>query len=163
MASRSDFNISEWETISRAPTTACLAVLAAQPGGTIEEAHAFFDAWRAASKQLFADNQLVLTIIRERDAHGQEMRFRAADSEWFSGLPAADALAEAERVCRDAASLLQAKDAAQDLDAFRQFIVYLMQQVASASRTGGLLGFGGVSITDSEQHAIDAVSAALQP
>lgn len=161
MASRDDFSAPEWDTISRAPATASLAVLAAQPGGTIKETEAFFDTWRAASTQPFADNQLVLTLIRERDALGQEMRFFAADSEWFSNVSSADALAAAEKACRDAASLLHAKDATQDLDAFHQFIVYLMQYVASASKSGGERRVSETNITGSEQRAMDAISAAL--
>jgi hypothetical protein len=161
MTSRDDFSTSEWNMISRAPATACLAVLAAQPDGTINEAQAFFDAWEVASSQPFSDNQLVLTIIRERDAQGQELHFLAADSEWFSSVSAADALTAAETTCRDVASLLRAKGAAQDIDPLRQFIVYLMQRVASASKTGGVLGIGATSVTDSEKRAMDAISASL--
>lgn len=88
MATRNSFTSQEWEILAKTPDAICLAMIAAQAGGAVEERNAFFEAWKISADQSFADNQLVLTLIRERDALGGDIAFEAQRSESFSALEA---------------------------------------------------------------------------
>lgn len=155
MASRDDFTDAEWQVLATAPEAVGLAVLAADPVGAVEERTAMFEAWRQSAAQPFADNQLVLTLIRNRDAWGEEMRLRTAREETLSSLPPDRTKAWAVEQCRQAMALLETKGAPEDRESYGRWIVYLAEHVAEAVQ-----GRGG-RVDPAERAVIDEVAAAL--
>ncbi|MCS6848028.1 MAG: hypothetical protein RMN52_09970 [Anaerolineae bacterium] len=155
MASRADFTDAEWQVLATAPEAVGLAVLAADPVGAVEERTAMFEAWRQSAEQPFADNQLVLTLIRNRDTWGEEMRLRTSREEALSSLPADETQAWAIEQCRQAMALLEAKGSPDDRESYRQWVIYLAENVAEA--VGGKSG----RVDPAERAVIDAVATAL--
>ena len=158
MAGRNDFTKDEWKLLTDAVDAAAVAVLAAQPGDAVAEREATFAAWRESAEQPFADNQLVLSLVRNRDTWGEEMRFRTADEESLSGIPLDAARARAVDLCRRAAAVVALKASPQEHAGYRQWVLYLMHRVADAVHTGGS---GGGLVSAREQSVMDDVAAAL--
>ncbi len=156
MASRDDFTNEEWQVLASAPEAVGLAVLAADPVGAIEERQAMFEAWRKSSDQPFADNQLVLTLIRNRDAWSEEMRLRASGEEALSILPPTETKAWAIEQCRKAIALLEEKGTPEDRESYGRWIIYLAENVAEAARSGIHL------VHPAERAVIDEVAATLK-
>ncbi|BCX05569.1 MAG: hypothetical protein KatS3mg053_3507 [Candidatus Roseilinea sp.] len=156
MASRDDFTDAEWQVLATAPEAVGLAVLAADPVGAVEERTAMFEAWRRSAEQPFADNQLVLTLIRNRDAWGEEMRLRTSREEALSSLPPDETRAWAMDQCRQAMALLEAKGAPEDCESYGRWIVYLAENVAEA------VWSGRSRVDPAERAVIDEVAAVLK-
>lgn len=162
MATRNDFTSKEWEVLANAPDAVCLAMIAAQAGGAAAERNAFFEAWKISSDQAFADNQLVLTLIRGRDMVGEDIAFEAQREEAYSAMEAGPAREAALTFCRSAGELLRAKGESADFDAYHQWLLFLAHRIAQSSKTGGLLGFGGTAITDAERDLMNDITSALK-
>jgi hypothetical protein len=137
-------------------------MIAAQPGGTVAERDAFFEAWKVSSDQPFADNQLVLTLIRGRDAAGEDIAFEAQYEEAFSEMAPGPTREAALAYCRSAGQLLRAKGTTDDVDAFRQWVLFIAEHIAQSSKTGGFLGIGGKAIAPAEQDLMNDIVAALK-
>jgi hypothetical protein len=61
----------------------------------------------------------------------------------------------------DAMGILEAKATAEEIDAYKRFVMTVAQAAASAHKEGGFLGIGGKQISDAENQALDEISAAL--
>jgi len=70
------------------------------------------------------------------------------------------ATASSDRL-REALSLLHEKGSAEDVDAYKRFVVGVAQAAAEAHKEGSFIGIGGKQISDKEAVALDEVSAAL--
>ncbi len=162
MATRNSFTSQEWDVLAKTPDAVCLAMIAAQAGGAVEERNAFFEAWKISADQVFADNQLVLTLIRERDALGGDIAFEAQRSETFSALDAGVTREAAMQFCRSAGELLRAKVGAADFDAYHQWLLFLAHRIAQSSKTGSFLGFGGQAVADAERDLMNDITTALK-
>jgi hypothetical protein len=162
MATRDDFTSKEWEVLAKTPDAVCLAMIAAQEGGAVAERNAFFEAWKVSSDQPFSDNQLVLTLIRGRDALGGDIAFEAQRDEGYSSMDAGPTRETALAYCRSAGDLLRGKGATDDFDAYRQWLLFIAEHIAQSSKTGGFLGIGGQAIAPAEQDLMNDVVAALK-
>jgi hypothetical protein len=60
-----------------------------------------------------------------------------------------------------ALAILQAKAAPADVDAYRGFVLAVVQSVAEAHREGGFAGMGGQEVSEREQAALDEIGALL--
>jgi hypothetical protein len=136
MAGEMDFTKEEWDLLTQAVDAAAMAVLAAQPGGAVAEREATFAAWRESAQQPFAENQLVLSLIRNRDTWGEEMRFRTASEESLSSLSLDQVRAQAVELCKRATEIVMLKASPQEREGYRQWVLYLMQRVAAAVHKG---------------------------
>jgi hypothetical protein len=161
MAGLEDFKMDEWKLLLTAPDAAGIAVLAASSDGAVKEVKAYLQAWEAAQAQPFADSQVVLSLIRNRDPLGEETRFQAADWESFSATSGDQAAARATELCQQAVALLTKKATPKEVADYKQFVLYLCQHVASAASSGGIMGIGGKQVTDQEQTAINKIAGAL--
>jgi hypothetical protein len=155
MAGRDDFSSAEWKLLNQAVDAASIAVMAAQPGGAVQEREEMLEAWRASADQPFADNQLVLSLIRNRDALGEEMRLRGSREESLSNVSAEQTRAQAVDLCRQAAAVLAAKASPEERDGYREWVLYLAQGVATTHRDAG------ASVSPAEQAVLDDITAAL--
>jgi hypothetical protein len=72
------------------------------------------------------------------------------------------AMADVIERARAAATLLRGKADPGQAGAYKHWLVTIAEQVAGASRTGGVLGVGGETVTESERRFRDELAAVLQ-
>lgn len=143
MTGKADFTEQEWETVLEGPTSAGLIVSTAQRGGSLREsfslAKAFTEARSASGASDLMDEiaQSRPKVDRARTGSAEELR------EHHLG------------VIREAVSLLEAKAAPEELEAYRRFALGLAERVANAKEEGD------EPVSEAERAAIDEISAAL--
>jgi hypothetical protein len=143
MTTKSDFSAEEWTLILEAPPTAGMIVVTAQRGGSFRESIALAKAYVEARQQ-HGESELLDEIVAakpERD----HTHYHSPEELQQHGL----------QHLRDSVALLERKATAEEVDEYRHFIVNLAHQVASAHREHGQ------DISESEQAAIDGITAAL--
>ena len=143
MTTKSDFSAEEWRMILEAPPAAGMIVVTAQRGGTFRETIAMAKAYVEARQQ-HGESELLDEIVStkpERD----HTHYRSADELRQHGL----------QILRDSIAVLERKATPVEVDEYRRFIVTLTHKVAAAHREDGQV------VSESEQEAIDAITAAL--
>ena len=143
MTTKSDFSAEEWQLILEAPPSAGMIVVTAQRGGLFRETIAMAKAYTEARQQ-HGESELLDEIVSakpERDHtryHSQE-----------------ELKQHALQHLRDSVALLERKATPVEVEQYRQFIVNLAHKVAAAHREDGQ------DVSESEQAAIDEITAAL--
>ncbi len=143
MTGKSEFSTEEWQLILEAPPSAGLIVVTAQRGGAFRESIAMAKAYVEARKQ-HGQSELLDEIVAakpERD----HVHYNSPEELKQQGL----------QHLRDSVALLERKATPAELDEYRRFIVTLAHKVAAAHREHGQ------EISQSEQAALDEISAAL--
>jgi hypothetical protein len=143
MTGKADFSADEWETILHGPPTAGLIVITAQRGGVFRETLALTQAYIEARTQ-HGHSELLDEIVSAKPA--------VDHSHYHSPAELKDAGLEQLRA---AVELLEHKATADEVDAYKRFVLDLAQRVATAHREHG------VSVSDAEQAAIDEITKAL--
>lgn len=152
MPTVSDFTTAEWRALRNAPQLVALATAAAGNSGllgSLVEGMSAASAFAAAAK---ANNALIRGLFDQDQVRAAQHDIRALLE------PVADAddlqrrLQEAAlQAARGALEALQAKNAAADTDDFRKMLRWLAEKVASASKEGDFLGFGGERVSEGER------------
>jgi hypothetical protein len=150
MTRKADFNAEEWATVVEGPLYAGMRVISADRGGTLRESLALGRAYQEA-REGHGENELLDELVKSPPSV-DPARLREA-----SGNIAA---VTSERL-RDAMGILEAKGTAEEIDAYKRFVMNVAQAVASAHKEGGFLGIGGKQISDAENQALDEISGAL--
>jgi hypothetical protein len=148
MTKKAEFNAEEWSTIVEGPLLAGARVITADKGGTIRESVALGKAYAAARTQQGASellDELVSTppVLDRNRLQGGDIASIATE-----GL-------------RDAVRVLEEKATAEEVEAYRTFVLSAAQAVAEAHKEGGVLGVGGKRVSDAEQAAIDEIATTL--
>ena len=78
-----------------------------------------------------------------------------------SGKDAAAITAEMMQSLADAASLVDAKCAAEEAAGYKQWLLGVAETTAEAGREGGFLGIGSVRVSDKEKAALEQISQTL--
>jgi hypothetical protein len=141
---KASFSADEWTVVTEAPLLAGARVAAAERGGTLRERLAIRRVY-AAARELRGESALLDELV----ASSPSMRAAAE--------PAA---ASNERL-RAALAILERKATAEDVDAYKGFVLAVVQTVAEALREGGFAGIGGEEVTKREQAALDEIGALL--
>ena len=152
MTTKADFNAEEWSTVVDGPLYAGMRVIAADRGGTLRESLAMGRAYQEA-RERHGDSGLLDELVKSPPAIDAD-KVREAGG---------DIRAVATRQLRDAIAILEAKSTPAETDAYKVFVMTVAQAVASAHKEGGFLGIGAKQISDAENQALDAISAALWP
>ena len=63
--------------------------------------------------------------------------------------------------CRGVAELLQTKVSVEEADDYKQWLLAVARKVASAAKEGGIFGFGGTQVSESETATINEITTAL--
>jgi hypothetical protein len=145
MITKSDFSAEEWTLILEAPPIAGMIVVTAQRGGSFRESIAMAKAYVEARQQ-HGESELLDEIVAakpERD----HTHYRSPEELQQHGL----------QHLTDSVALLERKATAEEVDEYRRFVVNLAHKVAAAHREHGQ------DISDSEQAAINGITAALHP
>jgi hypothetical protein len=143
MTGKADFTPEEWHTILEAPTSAGLAVVTAERGGSFRESFAMAKAY-AEARQQHGQSALLDEIVAakpERD----KTHYHSHD----------EIKAAAIKHLQDAVAALGQKASPEDVDAYRGFVKSLVERVAHAHREHGQ------EVGPGEQQALDDISAAL--
>ena len=143
MTTKSDFTTEEWQLVLEAPPSAGMIVVTAQRGGSFRESIAIAKAYVEARQQ-HGESELLDEIVAakpERD----HTHYHSPEELKEHGL----------QHLRDSVGLLEKKATPGELDEYRRFIVTLSQKVAAAHREDGR------AVSEAEQAAIDAITAAL--
>ena len=158
MAGKADFTADEWSLLCKSPMLAGMVVVAASPSGpfgVIKEMVAM--AKLVAETKAKGGDGLISAIVNEittregiEQAKPTEIQGKSPDQ---ARVYALDQL-------KQVAALLHQK-APGDATAFTQWLQEVAQRVASASKEGGFLGFGGTLVSEQEQAALRDTAAAL--
>jgi hypothetical protein len=149
MTKKAEFNAEEWTTVVEGPLLAGLRVVAAERGGTIRESIAVGKAYAEARQQ-----QGTSELLDEVVAHPPALD----PSRVGAG---GDIAATADSGLREAVRILTEKASADELEAYRRFVLTVATAVANAHREGGFLGVGGKQVSESEQAALDELATIL--
>ena len=143
MTSKSDFTAEEWQLILEAPPSAGMIVVTAQRGGSFRETIAMAKAYVDARQQ-HGQSELLDEIVAAKPERDHS-HYHSPDELKQHGL----------QHLRDSVALLEGKATPDEVDEYRRFIVTLAHKVAAAHREHGQ------DVSDSEQRAIDEITAAL--
>lgn len=149
MTRKADFNAEEWSLVLEGPPIAGLRVVTADRGGMIRESLQMGQAYAEARKQ-HGSSELLDDIVAERPPVNRD-ELGSVDDLRVSGM---------ERL-REAVELLERKATAEEVEAYKVFVVNLAQRVAAAHKEGGVLGIGGKEISDAERSALAEITSTL--
>ena len=149
MTLQANFTAEEWAAVAEAPLLAGARVVAAERGGTLRESLAVRRVY-AAARELHGESALLDALVASSpsiDLHGIRRN--------------ADPVAASSERLRAALGILQAKASPEDVDAYKGFVLAVVQTVAEANREGGVVGIGGEEVSEREQVALDEIGAVL--
>ena len=158
MAGKADFAADEWSLLCKSPMLAGMVVVAASPSGpfgVIKEMVAMGKL--VAETKAKGGDGLISAVVNEITT--REGIERAKPTE-IQGKSPDQARAYALDQLKQVAALLRQK-APGDAPAFSQWLQEVAERVASASKEGGFLGFGGTLVSEQEQAALRDTAAAL--
>jgi hypothetical protein len=150
VATKSDFNAEEWETLAEAPLFAGMAVVAAERGGTIRESLAIGRIYAEARQQQAESPLLDALVSSPPSVDPNELRESGGDVRQMATARVREAVATAE-----------SKGNPEDVEAYRRFVLSVAEAAANAHKEGGFAGIGGKPVSEAEQAAIDEIRSAL--
>jgi hypothetical protein len=139
-----------------------MAVSAAEPSGLwgmLKEAFASSSAL-AAAKLDAGSNELIKTVVADFETSEGQSVVQDSLGKRFAGARATDVAQSAVANLGEVSAILNAK-APGDAAAFKAWLRAISQKVAEASKEGGVLGFGGVAVSDAEKATLADISKAL--
>jgi len=159
MTTQSDFTSKEWNTIVAAPTYAAMLVVVSDFNIS------YFKEVAAMAKAVMASvegskNDLIKSVASEyskKETH-EAVKPELEKMKVYKD-PAQLKSAMIEYVV-NSAKLVSTKSE-EDGEAYRKWLVYLVQSTAEGSREGGFLGIGSVLVSDQEEAALDELAKAL--
>lgn len=143
MTTKNAFSPEEWTSLLEGPPSAGMIVVVASRGGTFRETFAMSKAYLEARK-LHGESELLDEIVAAKPK-ADHTRYHSPEEMRDHGL----------QHLRDAVTLLEGKATAEEVDAYRRFVLALANKVAAAHREHG------ESVSPAEAAAIDQIAAAL--
>jgi hypothetical protein len=148
MTAKADFTEEEWQQILEAPPSAGLVVIASDRGGSIRETFSMAKAYAEAHRDP-GQSELLDEIVSARP-EVDRTRFKTPEEMKDHSL----------QNVREAIALLKEKASPDEVEAYRRFVLALVDRVAEA-RKEGFMGLSGERVSDEERAAIEEVKAAL--
>jgi len=162
MATKASFTPEEWARIVGSPMVASMAITAADPSGLwglLKESMA--GGWALlAAKQDAQANGLVKAVADDITTSDTRSAVRESFQSQFKGSQLADIKPKAIQELRSVSALLDAK-APEDAAAFKSWLREVARKAAEAGNEGGLLGFGGVAVSEAEKATLEEIDGAL--
>jgi hypothetical protein len=140
-----------------------IAVSAADPSGLwglLKESFASGSELVKAKMDPAANSLIKAVVVDFETAEGRTTA-RDGLKEKLKGLKPADIPAKCIETLRQVAAVVDAKAPA-DAAAFKGWLRQVSQHVAEAATEGGLLGIGGVRVSDAEKATLKEISSALK-
>jgi hypothetical protein len=163
VADKSSFTREEWTLLLESPMMAGMAITAADPSGLWGLLKESFAGGSALAKVMADPGANPLVKALANDFSTSEARTTARDGlkAKFANSQPADVKAKSVEALRQVSAVLAAK-APGDAAAFKSWLRQISQGTAeAASEGGGLLGIGGVQVSDAEKATLAEISAAL--
>jgi len=143
MTTKTAFSPEEWKSVLEGPPGAGMIVIMASRGGTFRETFAMSKAYVEA-RQLHGESELLDEIVAAKP-ETDHTKHHSVEEMRDSGL----------QHLRDAVALLESRATAEEVEAYRRFVLALANKVAAAHREHGQ------SVSPAEAAAIDQIAAAL--
>lgn len=154
------FTDAEWGLLVGLPQAVLTAASAATPDGARKTRHEneaglteIADARVSASPLVAAVAGAVVELAGDPELGEEPPVIEPADPPAYAG----DVLNRAG----EAAALLAAKAPESDAETYKHWLVEIAESVVGAATTGGVLGIGGETVTETERAFRDELSAAL--
>jgi hypothetical protein len=163
MADKSTFTKQEWSLLLQSPMIAGMAITAADPSGLWGLLKESFASGSALTQAITGTNTNSLVKALVTDFSESESRTVARDglTAKFTGSQPADVKTKSIDSLRQVSALLDTK-APGDAVAFKAWLRQISQSTAEAAKEGGgLLGLGGVQVSDAEKATLAEISTAL--
>ena len=155
---KENFTPEEWKLLRKAPLVVSYAVMGSAPSNKRDlanEMKAVADAIVYTSEKASPDS-LISAIANEIRADARD------DSVGATETVSAQAMKErAIQTCQQIAPILQTKTESGEAESYKRWLLVIGQEVAEASKEGGILGFGGTQVSDSEKATLSEVATAL--
>ena len=152
-SSGGQFTAEEWSAITQAPLLAGARVVAAERGGSVRENLAIRRVY-AAARELRGESALLDAVVKSAPSLDVGDLLGGGDHAAAGGAGIA--------ALQGALGVLRAKAHPADVDAYKGFVLAVVQTVAEANREGGIAGIGGEEVSASEQAALDELTAVLE-
>ena len=163
MADKTTFTREEWTLLLESPMMAGMAITAADPSGLWGLLKESFAGGSALAKVMADPGANPLVKALANDFSTSEARSTARDGlkAKFANSQPADVKTKSIEALRQVSAVLAAK-APGDAAAFKSWLRQISQGTAeAASEGGGLLGIGGVQVSDAEKTTLAEISNAL--
>ena len=163
MADKTTFTREEWTLLLESPMMAGMAITAADPSGLWGLLKESFAGGSALAKVMADPGANPLVKALANDFSTSEARSTARDGlkAKFANSQPADVKTKSIEGLRQVSAVLAAK-APGDATAFKSWLRQISQGTAeAASEGGGLLGFGGVQVSEAEKATFAEISNAL--
>jgi hypothetical protein len=163
MATKADFTAEEWGAVLTSPMLAGMAVTLAEPNGLwgmLKEGMASGRALLEARSDASAD-ELVKSVVAEMETSEGRTHARDGLKAELTGKSAAEIKQQIITVLERVGGIVDTK-APSDAAAFKAWLTHVAEKVAAASSEGGILGFGGVAVSDAEKATLNEIAQALR-
>jgi hypothetical protein len=163
MTDKSNFTSDEWKLLLEGVMMSSLAVSAAAPSGIfglLKEGFATGGALVSA-KMDGATNALIKAVVADLEtSRGRAMAQDGVRAKLAGGKPA-EIKSKCIETLTQVSALLDAK-APGDALSFKRWLQGISQRVAEAASEGGVFGFGGVQVSDSEKATLAEIATTLK-
>jgi hypothetical protein len=161
MAGKSDFAPAEWRKVLEAPLLAGFAISAADPSGFIETLEeAFASASALAEAKAGGGEGLIKAVVEDLLTSSGRHDAREGVRTVVQGAQLAEMKDRALAELKTTATILDVKAPA-DAKSFKSWLAHIAKRVAESGTEGGLLGFGGVKVSEIEKATLVQISKTL--
>ena len=161
MVARQDFTPEEWTKLLEGTMLAGVAVSAADPSGLWGTLKEFFANVSAVKDTGRDPDDLITAVVSESEtAKGMADIQKALHRRFADAKEPSDYVQRSLAGLRDVCVIVDRKAPA-DAAAFKAWLYGIGEKVAEASREGGFLGFGGVTVSDAEKAALGDIASLL--
>ena len=157
MTTKSDFTEEEWIRVRRAPFVAGMAISLADPGGPIELAKESAASLKSATNPPTRE-QLLADIALDVQAMTQQ---RQNPLSGFKPTNAATAGQQILDELQAVSAIVSSKATADEIPAFKQWLLTTAQAAADAAKEGGFMGFHAIQVSQGEDAMLDQVRTAI--
>jgi hypothetical protein len=158
MTTKNDFTEEEWIRVRRAPFVAGMAISLADPGGPIELAKESTASLKSATNPPTRE-QLLAEIALDVQAMTQQRQNPLTDFKPTSASLAGQQILDELRAV---IAIVSSKAGAEEIAAFKEWLLTTAQAAADAAKEGGFMGFQATQVSQGEKAMLDQVRTALQ-
>ena len=160
MTAKTAFTPDEWATLRNTPNLVAAATMLAGNSGLFGSFKESFATAQSLFQGLSSSNELIKALSQREEISEAQGYIRSQVS--FS--EAAQAPAKFSQLATtgvtSALGLLRAKGTADDLAAYKKWLVDIADKISQSAKEGGFLGFGGELISDGEEAFMAALKNA---
>ena len=157
MTAKGDFTEEEWNRIRRAPFVAGIAISLADPGGPIELAKESAASLKSATNPPTRE-QLLAEIALDVQAMTQQRQNPLTDFKPTNATLAGQQILDELGAVT---AIVSFKAAADEISAFKEWLLTTAQAAADAAKEGGFMGFGATRVSQGEKAMLDQVRTAI--